>query len=92
MLPVASLRFSRLILSSLLFSQQNKTAIWKVVTSRSNFPVLSGNTMNTSAMLQRAMMSLLISEGDCPIGHVMMPLQLSTAVLRFVEFLDLKRQ
>ena len=37
---VASLRFSRLILSSRLFSQQNKTAIWKVVTSKSNLPAL----------------------------------------------------
>ena len=37
---MASLRFSRLILSSLLFSQQNNTAIWNVVTSRSNLPVL----------------------------------------------------
>ena len=35
-------------------------------------------------------MILLISEGNSPIGHVVMPLQLSPAVLRFVELLDLK--
>ena len=38
----------------------------------------------------KAVLLLLISEGDGPVGHVMMPLQLPAAVFRFVKLFNLK--
>ena len=88
---VANRRFSKLILSNGRSFHTKRTAIWNVVTSKSNFPTLLLNVSwkaTKQSKVNRKIKQYSRKTTDRSVRHVVIPLKFATVVLLSVKLFD----